>query len=120
MIDEGEDPFQFYETKRAFVDDLGLVRIGTEVFNNTKEYVNIASTGEITYKDNQGKERVYKLDEEDLELAKYTALLQTTFAFGFPNDFGRIANQNIKFLKRKAKRQTKRYRLPAKSPAKLD
>ncbi len=120
MIDEGEDPFQFYETKRAFVDDLGLVRIGTEVFNNTKEYVNIASTGEITYKDNQGKERVYKLDEEDLELAKYTAFLQTTFAVGGPNDFGRVANQNIKFLKRKAKRQTKRYRLPAKSPAKLD
>jgi hypothetical protein len=118
QISKGEDPFEFYETKRALVDDLGLARIFTEVYEDTKKYGQIVGSGELVYKDNKGEEQIYKLDDEDYELAKLSLMMQTLFAVGAPNEFNRVAKQNLKFLERKA-RKSKQKRRRRKAPAKL-
>ena len=118
MTQESKDPFEFYETKRALVEDLGLARIFQEVYDDGKEYGKIVRTGELIYKDNQGNEQIYKLDDDDLALAQYSMGLQIFFMFGFPNELNRVAKQNFKFLKRKA-RKSRQKRRRRKAPAKL-
>jgi len=118
QISKGEDPFEFYETKRALVDDLGLARIFTEVYEDTKKYGQIVGSGQLVYKDNKGEEQIYKLDDDDYELAKLSLMMQTLFAVGAPNEFNRVAKQNLKFLERKA-RKSRQKRRRRKAPAKL-
>ena len=118
MTLESKDPFEFYETKRALVEDLGLARIFQEVYDDGREYGKIVRTGELIYKDNQGNEQIYKLDDDDLALAQYSMGLQIFFMFGLPNEFNRVAKQNFKFLKRKA-RKSRQKRRRRKAPAKL-
>ena len=35
-VSEKEDPFQFFENNRPFLDDLGLITMTADVFNNFK------------------------------------------------------------------------------------
>lgn len=99
---QNEDPFQFFENNRPFLEDLGLVKVTADVFNNFKETADMAGNGVIRYKKG-GEDKVYELSPEEKNLAELSLAMQAAYVAGGPAELGRIANRNIRFLKEKAK-----------------
>ncbi len=99
---QNEDPFQFFENNRPFLEDLGLVKVTTDVFSNFKETADMAGNGIIRYKKG-GEDKVYELSPEEKNLAELSLAMQAAYVAGGPAELGRIANRNIRFLKEKAK-----------------
>lgn len=99
---EKEDPFQFFENNKAFYEDLGLITLTADVFNNLKETADMAGNGVIRYTKG-GEEKIYELTPEEKNLAELSLAMQAVYVAGGPAELGRIANRNIRFLKEKAK-----------------
>ena len=101
-VSEKEDPFQFFENNRPFLDDLGLITMTADVFNNFKETADMVGNGVIRYT-KRGEEKIYELTPEEKNLAELSLAMQAAYVAGGPAELGRIANRNIRFLKEKAK-----------------
>jgi len=118
MIDDDEDPFQFFESNKKLIEDLGLISISLDKIFELYDFANVMETGEYKKENAFGGSKTHKLSKDEKKVAQYSTLLLFLYTIGaLPAEAGSIARYNMRTIKRKVSKAPK-Y-LNAKDQARL-
>lgn len=108
LVQDSEDPFQFFENKQAMSEDLGLFSIGFEKFKEMIDFGKISATGEYEKENAFGGSKTHKLSSKEKQAAMSSAALYVAYLTGYlPAEAGSIARYNMRTIKRNASKSTK-------------
>ena len=108
LMQDSEDPFQFYENRKTLTEDLGLFTIGYEKWKEMTDFSNIAFTGEYNKENSFGGSKTYSLSSDEQQVARNSAALYFLYLIGFlPAEAGSVARYNMKTVKRKASKTSR-------------
>ena len=108
MIDDGEDPFQFFESNKKLIEDLGLISISADKVYELYDFANVMASGEYKKENAFGGSKTHKLSKDEKKAAQYSTLLLTFYTLGaLPAEAGSIARYNMRTIKRNASKSTK-------------
>ena len=119
MMSDDEDPFQFFESDKRMMEDLGLVSISMEKYKELQDVAQLISSGEYK-KENPfgGVSKTYSLSDDQKKDVRNNFILLFLYTIGgLPAEAGSIARYNIRTIKRKVSKAPK-Y-LNAKDQARL-
>tara|TARA_B100000579_G_scaffold409907_1_gene399350 strand:+ start:7373 stop:13702 length:6330 start_codon:yes stop_codon:yes gene_type:complete len=118
MIDDDEDPFQFFESNKKLIEDLGLISISLDKIFELYDFANVMATGEYKKENAFGGSKTHQLSTDEKKAAQYSTLLLFLYTIGaLPAEAGSIARYNMRTIKRKVSKAPK-Y-LNAKDQARL-
>ena len=108
MIDDGEDPYQFFESNKKLIEDLGLITISVDKVYELYDFANVMASGEYKKENAFGGSKTHKLSKDEKKAAQYSTLLLTFYTLGFlPAEAGSIARYNMRTIKRNASKAPK-------------
>ena len=102
MLDD-EDPFQFFESDKRMMEDLGLVSISGDKFMELKDVAKLSSSGKYEKENAFGGSKAYTLSDDQKKDARNNFILLFLYTMGaLPAEAGSIARYNIRTIKRRA------------------
>ena len=108
LMQDSEDPFQFYENRKTLTEDLGLFSIGYEKIQEMVEFSIISATGEYNKKNSFGGSKTHSLSSDEQRAATINASLYFFYLLGFlPAEAGSVARYNMKTIKRNASKTSR-------------
>tara|TARA_B100000902_G_scaffold108276_3_gene110011 strand:- start:70 stop:6219 length:6150 start_codon:yes stop_codon:yes gene_type:complete len=108
MIDDDEDPYQFFESNKKLIEDLGLISISADKVYELYDFANIMASGEYKKENAFGGSKTHKLSKDEKKAAQYSTLLLTLYTLGaLPAEAGSIARYNMRTIKRNASKAPK-------------
>ena len=108
MIDDDEDPYQFFESNKKLIEDLGLISISADKVYELYDFANVMASGEYKKENAFGGSKTHKLSKDEKKAAQYSTLLLTLYTLGaLPAEAGSIARYNMRTIKRNASKTVK-------------
>jgi len=108
MIDDDEDPYQFFENNKKLIEDLGLISISADKVYELYDFANIMASGEYKKENAFGGSKTHKLSKDEKKAAQYSTLLLTLYTLGaLPAEAGSVARYNMRTIKRNASKAPK-------------
>jgi len=108
MMSDDEDPFQFFESDKRMMEDLGLVSISIEKYNELQDVAQLISSGKYEKENAFGGSKAYTLSDDQKKDARNNFILLFLYTIGaLPAEAGSIARYNIRTIKRRVSKAPK-------------